>query len=78
MGFTIKAVNGVFNLYHDAECTNNVNYPYCKLDEFIQDMQIMCAMIADGPLYASSEFKANKKVINCFILLLGNLFAIED
>lgn len=57
MGFTIRAVNGVFNLYRDAECTDNVNYPYCKLDEFIQDMQIMCAMIADGPLYVSSNNK---------------------
>lgn len=50
MGFTIKSVNGVFNLFRDKECTDNVNYSYCKLEEFIQDMQIMCVMIADGPL----------------------------
>lgn len=50
LGYTIKAVNGVFNLFKDKECTENVNYPYCKLETFVQDMHIMCAMIADGPL----------------------------
>uniref|UniRef100_A0A1L8DXU6 AMP deaminase n=1 Tax=Nyssomyia neivai TaxID=330878 RepID=A0A1L8DXU6_9DIPT len=49
-GYTIKAVNGVFNLFQDPECTQNLDYPYPKLQQFIQDMQTMCAMIADGPL----------------------------
>lgn len=49
-GYTIKAVNGVFNLFRDPECTQNLDYVYPKLPEFIQDMQTMCAMIADGPL----------------------------
>uniref|UniRef100_A0A6B2E6W9 AMP deaminase n=1 Tax=Phlebotomus kandelakii TaxID=1109342 RepID=A0A6B2E6W9_9DIPT len=49
-GYTIKAVNGVFNLFRDAECTQNLDYPYPKLQQYIQDMQTMCAMIADGPL----------------------------
>uniref|UniRef100_A0A1B0CLS8 AMP deaminase n=2 Tax=Lutzomyia longipalpis TaxID=7200 RepID=A0A1B0CLS8_LUTLO len=49
-GYTIKAVNGVFNCFRDAECTQNLDYPYPKLPQFIQDMQTMCAMIADGPL----------------------------
>ncbi|XP_037025853.1 AMP deaminase 2 isoform X3 [Bradysia coprophila] len=50
MGYTIKAVDGVFNVFKDEQCTENVNYPYCKLDTFVTDMQTMCAMIADGPL----------------------------
>lgn len=49
-GYAIKSVDGVFNVYRDAECTDNLNYPYCKLGTFVQDMQVMCAMIADGPL----------------------------
>ncbi|XP_059609601.1 AMP deaminase 2 isoform X2 [Phlebotomus argentipes] len=49
-GYTIKAVNGVFNLFRDPECTQNLDYPYPKLQQYIQDMQTMCAMIADGPL----------------------------
>lgn len=49
-GYTIKAVDGVFNLFRDAECTDNLNYPYIKLENFVQDMQFMCSMIADGPL----------------------------
>lgn len=50
LGYTIKAVNGVFNLFKNKDGTENLNYPYCKLETFVQDMQIMCAMIADGPL----------------------------
>lgn len=49
-GFHIKAVGGVFNLFRDAECNDNVNYPYLKLDAFVQDMNAICAMMADGPL----------------------------
>lgn len=55
-GYTIKAVNGVFNLFRDAECTDNVNYPYLKLDDFVSDMHAMCSMIADGPLYVFALF----------------------
>lgn len=49
-GYTIKSVNGVFNMFRDKECTENINFPYVKLETFVQDMQIMCTMIADGPL----------------------------
>lgn len=49
-GYHIKAIDGVFNLFRDAECKENVNYPYLNLDDFIQDMNTICAMIADGPL----------------------------
>lgn len=49
-GFHIKAIDGVFNLFRDAECIDNVNYPYLNLDDFVQDMNAICAMMADGPL----------------------------
>lgn len=49
-GYTIKPVDGVFNLFRDSECTDNLNYPYLKMDDFVQDMQTMCTMMADGPL----------------------------
>lgn len=64
-GYHIKAVDGVFNLYRDAEHTNNLNYPYLKLDDFVQDMQSICAMMADGPLWVW--------VFGCFFwsILLG-------
>lgn len=50
VGYHIKAQNGVFNVYHDAEHTNSVGYQYLKLEDFIQDMNSICAMMADGPL----------------------------
>ncbi|XP_055840719.1 AMP deaminase 2 isoform X2 [Episyrphus balteatus] len=65
-GYTIKAVDGVFNLFQDEECTTPVKYEYPKLKEFVNDMQVMCNMIADGPLksfcyrrlsYLSSKFQ---------------------
>lgn len=53
LNYHLKAVRGVFNVFRDEECTDNLNYPYCKLEEFVQDMQVMCTMIADGPLWVS-------------------------
>jgi AMP deaminase len=44
------AENGIFQVYRDAECKEKADYPCPKLSEFIQDMQTMCTMIADGPL----------------------------
>lgn len=49
-GYHIKAQNGVFNVYSDAEHMNSVGYQYIKLEDFIQDMNSICAMMADGPL----------------------------
>jgi AMP deaminase len=46
----IKTENGTFQVYRDAECTEKYDYPTPKVNEFIQDMQTMCTMIADGPL----------------------------
>lgn len=49
-GYQIKANAGVFNLYRDTECKDRVDYPYIKLEDFVQDMNSMCGMISDGPL----------------------------
>ncbi|XP_067641734.1 AMP deaminase 2 isoform X2 [Eurosta solidaginis] len=63
---TIKSINGVFNVYKDKECTNAVKCEYPNLKEFVNDMQVMCNMIVDGPLksfcyrrlcYLSSKFQ---------------------
>ena len=48
--YTIKANNGVFEIFQDAECTQQMDYTYTKLSDFVQDMHTMCSMIADGPL----------------------------
>ncbi|CAO1382196.1 unnamed protein product [Diamesa serratosioi] len=50
LNYVIKANKGVFEVYRDAECTESINYAYTKYTDFVQDMQTMCAMIADGPL----------------------------
>ncbi|XP_050664001.1 AMP deaminase 2 isoform X2 [Leptidea sinapis] len=64
--YTIRADRGVFNVYRDAACSQCVPYPYVTLPEYIQDMNVMCTMIADGPLksfcyrrlsYLSSKFQ---------------------
>lgn len=47
---TIKAEHGIFQIYRDADCKDKYDYPTPKVSEFIQDMQTMCTMIADGPL----------------------------
>lgn len=48
--YTIKAVAGVFNVFKDKECKESLPYKYIKLPEFVDCMQKMCSMIADGPL----------------------------
>uniref|UniRef100_A0A336MIP2 AMP deaminase n=1 Tax=Culicoides sonorensis TaxID=179676 RepID=A0A336MIP2_CULSO len=50
VNYTFKPNKGVFHVFTDKECKNQLNYPYTNLHQFIQDMQNMCAMIADGPL----------------------------
>ena len=48
----IKMVNGVFEVFKtqdDYEAKKPVpGYDYPKLDEYVTDMQLMCALIADG------------------------------
>ncbi|XP_034833968.1 AMP deaminase 2-like isoform X2 [Maniola hyperantus] len=66
-GYTIKSDRGVFNLYRNTEKgEERVPYEYVDLTQYIQDMNIMCNMIADGPLksfcyrrlsYLSSKFQ---------------------
>ncbi|XP_053689453.1 AMP deaminase 2 isoform X2 [Sabethes cyaneus] len=49
--YTIRANNGVFEVFRDGEeSTEPFPFEYTKLPEFVQDMQMMCSMIADGPL----------------------------
>lgn len=51
-GYTIRADEGVFNLYKKDEngVETRLPYEYNNLAQYIQDMNIMCNMIADGPL----------------------------
>ncbi|XP_017474291.1 PREDICTED: AMP deaminase 2 isoform X3 [Rhagoletis zephyria] len=64
--YAIKSINGVFHVYKDKECTQVVKCEYPNLKEFVNDMQVMCNMIVDGPLksfcyrrlcYLSSKFQ---------------------
>lgn len=67
--YSIRAVNGVFNVFTEASTEENqtgLHFDYPKLKDFVNDMQIMCNMIADGPLksfcyrrlcYLSSKFQ---------------------
>ncbi|XP_055586827.1 AMP deaminase 2 isoform X4 [Uranotaenia lowii] len=48
--YTIRSNNGVFEVYKDADCKDQLPFAYTKLADFVQDMQMMCSMIADGPL----------------------------
>ena len=66
----IKMVNGVYQVFRnkeDVEADNPASgYDYPDLDTYVTDMQLMCALIADGPLksfcyrrlsYLSSKFQ---------------------
>ena len=66
----IKMVNGVYQVFRnkeDVEANNPASgYDYPDLDTYVTDMQLMCALIADGPLksfcyrrlsYLSSKFQ---------------------
>lgn len=67
--YIIAPVNGVFNLYANEEDLANgkpVPYSYPDLATFVRDMNLLCTMIADGPLksfcyrrlsYLSSKFQ---------------------
>ncbi|KRG06931.1 AMP deaminase 2 isoform X5 [Drosophila mojavensis] len=48
--YFIKPVNGVFHIYNDKECTSELDFSYPDMNQFVNDMQVMCNMIADGPL----------------------------
>ncbi|CAG5106165.1 Similar to AMPD2: AMP deaminase 2 (Homo sapiens) [Cotesia congregata] len=67
--YKINPVNGVFNVYANEEDLANgkpLPYAYPDLGTFVRDMNLLCSMIADGPLksfcyrrlsYLSSKFQ---------------------
>ena len=68
-GYEIKIVEGVYQIYKNEDQllkNSPIDYPFPRLDEFVRDMHLMCALIADGPLksfcyrrlsYLSSKFQ---------------------
>jgi AMP deaminase len=67
LGFTIRARDGVFQMYSSPDSETPVQgFPYPNLETFCRDMQRLCTMISDGPLksfcyrrlsYLSSKFQ---------------------
>ncbi|KAH8421104.1 hypothetical protein KR009_011590 [Drosophila setifemur] len=47
--YVIKPVNGVFHVYENEE-SSEFKFEYPDMNQFVNDMQVMCNMIADGPL----------------------------
>ncbi|XP_044746826.1 AMP deaminase 2 isoform X3 [Coccinella septempunctata] len=64
-----KSNKGVFEIFENEEALNNnkpCDFPYPDMETFVKDMNIMCSLIADGPLksfcyrrlsYLSSKFQ---------------------
>lgn len=50
LNYEIKSTSGTFEVFRDAEKGEKLDYPCPKVTEYINNMQTMCAMIADGPL----------------------------
>ncbi|XP_075158248.1 AMP deaminase isoform X2 [Haematobia irritans] len=64
--YDIRSVDGVYNVFQNEDSQEPMIPNYPKLKDFCNDMQIMCNMIADGPLksfcyrrlcYLSSKFQ---------------------
>ncbi|XP_058988043.1 AMP deaminase 2-like isoform X2 [Musca domestica] len=64
--YSIRAIDGVYNVFLNEDSQEPMIQNYPKLKDFCNDMQIMCNMIADGPLksfcyrrlcYLSSKFQ---------------------
>ena len=70
----IKMVNGVFEVFKtqaDYEAKKPVpGYDYPKLDEYVTDMQLMCALIADGNFYFIKTYNLFIKPNTLIILKL--------
>jgi len=52
-GYKVKLARGVYSVYkNEQDLTNNkpINYEFVDLETFVTDMQLLCGMIADGPL----------------------------
>jgi len=68
-GAVIKCIEGVFTVYENEEDEKkgkNIDFEVPNLATFVKDMQLLCALIADGPLksfcyrrlsYLSSKFQ---------------------
>lgn len=53
MNCELRMHNGVVHVYkdkEDMEAEKPMDFPYVNLPQFINDLNLMCAMIADGPL----------------------------
>ncbi|XP_037726406.1 AMP deaminase 2 isoform X2 [Drosophila subpulchrella] len=48
--FRIKPLNGVFHIYENDDASSDIKFEYPDMSQFVNDMQVMCNMIADGPL----------------------------
>lgn len=69
LNYQLRMHNGVVHVYkapEDVEAERPLDFPYVNLPQFINDLNLMCAMIADGPLksfcyrrlsYLSSKFQ---------------------
>ncbi|KAH7945946.1 hypothetical protein HPB49_017739 [Dermacentor silvarum] len=60
MNCELRMHNGVVHVYkdkEDMEAEKPMDFPYVNLPQFINDLNLMCAMIADGPLYLTSKFQ---------------------
>ena len=55
--YVIKSVDGVFHVFETEEAAQRgecLNYAYPVFKKYLDDVQRMCVMISDGPLYVSS------------------------
>ncbi|XP_077524432.1 AMP deaminase isoform X2 [Amblyomma americanum] len=53
LNYQLRMHNGVVHVYktpEDLEAERPLDFPYVNLPQFINDLNLMCAMIADGPL----------------------------
>lgn len=78
--YKIAPVNGVFNLYANEEDFANgkpIPYSYPDLATFVRDMNLLCAMIADGPLksfcYRRLSYLSSKFQLHVLLNELGEL-----
>jgi len=52
-GYRVKIEKGVYSVYKNEEdlaSNKPINYDFVDLETFVTDMQMLCAMISDGPL----------------------------
>ncbi|GAB6026355.1 AMP deaminase 2 [Chamberlinius hualienensis] len=68
-GYTFKMVDGVYHVFKDEQSLNNNepnDYPFPSREMFVNDFNLLCVMIANGPLksfcyrrlcYLSSKFQ---------------------